>query len=427
MIIIYRILTYLLYPFLILLTYLRKLIKKEHPIRYKEKIFPYFFDVKRKLNTQLIWFHAASIGEFKSILPLIYKLNTSKENLEFLVTTVTFSSSKLAEKEFKTINNVQHRFFPLDINFIIKKFLSSWRPDQIFLVDSEIWPNLILEAKRRKIPIALLNARITKKTFRRWKLVPFFTNKIFKSFDLCLSSNSETSTFLKKFDAKNIYNLGNLKFINQVNINEIQNINENFLTNNKFWLIASTHNGEENFCLKVHFLLKDKYKKIFTIIAPRHINRVKEIKSLCERLDLKCQVLNENDHISGEKEIIILNSFGVLSNYFKYSKSVFIGKSLLKRLRKDSGQNPIDAANFGCRIYHGPYVYNFREVYDILEKNNISQQINNVQELAESLYLDFDNYDKEPKKTSDIMRKISDETLIKYTKYIEKFLKNEIS
>ena len=187
------------------------------------------------------------------------------------------------------------------------------------------------------------------------------------------------------------------------------------------------HNGEENFCLKVHFLLKDKYKKIFTIIAPRHINRVKEIKSLCERLDLKCQVLNENDHISGEKEIIILNSFGVLSNYFKYSKSVFIGKSLLKRLRKDSGQNPIDAANFGCRIYHGPYVYNFREVYDILEKNNISQQINNIQELAESLYLDFDNYDKEPKKTSDIMRKISDETLIKYTKYIEKFLKNEIS
>ena len=113
---------------------------------------------------------------------------------------------------------------------------------------------------------------------------------------------------------------------------------------------------------------------------------------------MKCQVLNENDHISGEKEIIILNSFGVLSNYFKYSKSVFIGKSLLKRLRKDGGQNPIDAANFGCRIYHGPYVYNFREVYDILEKNNISQQINNIQELAESLYLDFDNYDKEPKK-----------------------------
>ena len=177
----------------------------------------------------------------------------------------------------------------------------------------------------------------------------------------------------------------------------------------------------------MHFLLKDKYKKIFTIIAPRHINRVKEIKSVCEKLELKCQVLNENDHISGEKEIIILNSFGVLSNYFKYSKSVFIGISLLKRLRKDGGQNPIDAANFGCKIYHGPYVYNFSEVYDILEKNNISQQINNIQELAESLYLDFDNYDKEPKKTSDIMRKISDETLIKYTKYIEKFLKNEIS
>ena len=133
MIIIYRILTYLLYPFLILLTYLRKLIKKEHPIRYKEKIFPYFFNVKRKLNTQLIWFHAASIGEFKSILPLIYKLNTSKENLEFLVTTVTFSSSKLAEKEFKKLIT-SSIVFSTRYYFIIKKFLSSWRPDQIFLV-----------------------------------------------------------------------------------------------------------------------------------------------------------------------------------------------------------------------------------------------------------------------------------------------------
>ena len=427
MIIIYRILTYILYPFLILLTYLRKLIKKEHSIRYKEKIFPFFFNVKRNPNTNLIWFHAASIGEFKSILPLIYKLNTSKENLEFLVTTVTLSSSKLAEKEFKVIDNVQHRFFPLDISFIIKKFLSSWKPSQIFLVDSEIWPNLILEAKRRGIPIALLNARITKKTFNRWKLIPFSANKIFKSFDLCLSSNNETSIFLKKFNAKNIYNLGNLKFVNQININEIQNINEDFLISNRFWLVASTHDGEENFCLKVHFLLKNKYKKIFTIIAPRHINRVNKIKNLCERLDLKCQILNENDHISGEKEIIILNSFGVLSNYFKYSKSVFIGKSLLKRLKKDSGQNPIDAANYGCKIYHGPYVYNFKEVYDILGKNNISKEINDIQELAENLYLDFDKYIKEPKKVSVIMNKISEETLIKYTKYIEKFLKNEIS
>ena len=221
--------------------------------------------------------------------------------------------------------------------------------------------------------------------------------------------------------------MGNLKFVNQININEIQNINEDFLISNRFWLVASTHDGEENFCLKVHFLLKNKYKKIFTIIAPRHINRVNKIKNLCERLDLKCQILNENDHISGEKEIIILNSFGVLSNYFKYSKSVFIGKSLLKRLKKDSGQNPIDAANYGCKIYHGPYVYNFKEVYDILGKNNISKEINDIQELAENLYLDFDKYIKEPKKVSVIMNKISEETLIKYTKYIEKFLKNEIS
>tara|TARA_B100000963_G_scaffold98145_1_gene84779 strand:- start:6280 stop:7563 length:1284 start_codon:yes stop_codon:yes gene_type:complete len=426
MIIIYRILTNLLYPFLVLLIYIRTLKQKEHQKRYKEKLFPSFFNVTRNSNSRLIWFHAASIGEFKSILPLVYKLKSTEKNLEFLITTVTLSSSNLAYKEFEKVDNVHHRFFPLDVNFIIKKFLSLWKPSRIFLVDSEIWPNLILETKKRKIPLALLNARITKKTFDKWKFVPFLPNKIFNSFDLCLSSNNETSHYLKKLDAKNIYDLGNLKLVNQVNIDEIKNINESFLIKNKFWFIASTHEGEETFCLKVHFLLKKKYNKIYTIIAPRHISRVRKIKNLCDKLNLKCQILNENEYISEEKEIIILNSFGILPNYFKFSKSVFIGKSLLKKKKMVSGQNPIDAANCGCKIYHGPYVYNFEEVYEILAKNNISKQINTFQELAENLILDFENSDNERKKDTAIMNKLSEETLNKYINYIEKFLKNEI-
>ena len=114
--------------------------------------------------------------------------------------------------------------------------------------------------------------------------------------------------------------------------------------------------------------MKKKYQDLITIIAPRHIHRVKSIKKLSYKYKLTTQVLNKDDLIEKDKEIILINSFGVLNNYFKYAKSVFIGKSTLKKFKNIGGQNPIDAALVGCKIYHGPYVYNFKEIYNILEK-----------------------------------------------------------
>ena len=167
MLILYRVLITLLYPFLLLLIYYRKIIKKEDPNRYKEKIFRSHFKILKKENTRLLWFHAASIGEFKSILPIIKELNLKKNNLEFLITTNTVSSGNLAVEEFKKYKNMNHRFFPLDVGFLIKGFLDTYKPDFLFLVDSEIWPNLILQANKKKIPLAIINARITKKSFKR--------------------------------------------------------------------------------------------------------------------------------------------------------------------------------------------------------------------------------------------------------------------
>ena len=154
MINIYRLITILLYPFLIILIYLRKLFNKEDHNRYKEKIFTSKFFPDRDKKKQLIWFHAASIGEFKSIIPLLENLNNNSKNFKFLITTTTLSSGNLAENLLKKFDNVEHRFFPLDVDFLIKKFISAWVPDKIFLVDSEIWPNLIINAKKFKIPIA---------------------------------------------------------------------------------------------------------------------------------------------------------------------------------------------------------------------------------------------------------------------------------
>ena len=334
MIFLYRVLTTLLYPFLFTFIFYRKIIKKEDPKRYKEKILVSHFKVAKKEKSKLIWFHAASIGEFKSIIPIIKKLSINNKNFKFLVTTSTLSSGNLAKIQLKKINNTFHRYFPFDVNFIIKKFLYLWKPDKIFLVDSEIWPNLILAAKDYKIPIALINARLTSKSFDRWMTFPNTARNIFGIFSLCLCSNIETKKNLKKLNIKKVYYKGNIKLFGETDKTKISNVYKKNLLNKKFWFAASTHKNEDEFCLKTHLEVKKKFNDIVTIIAPRHIDRAKEIKSLSKKYNLSAQILNKDGNILKNNEIIIINYFGALNSFFKYAKSVFIGKSMLKSLSK---------------------------------------------------------------------------------------------
>ncbi len=425
MILFYRVLTNFLYPFLFLLVLIRIFLKKEDPKRFKEKILVNYFDIKKSKNLKLLWFHAASIGEFKSIIPLIKKIKSAHESYEILITTNTLSSSILAKKDLKKFNNIHHRFMPFDINYLIENFLDAWKPEKIFLVDSEIWPNLILKAKEKKIPLALINARITKRSFKKWLFFLKTAKKIFSSFDLCLCSNKETVKFLKKFDAKNIKYEGNLKFINEINRKELYGINSSILPNLRFWVAASTHKEEDIFCLKTHIEIKKKYNDIITIIIPRHLDRTNNIKKLSLSLNLKPQLLNDGDKILNNKEIIIVNSFGVLQKYFNYAKSVFIGKSIIKRLKKESGQNPIDAAKLGCKIYHGPYVYNFQEIYELLKKNNISKMIKDYKELSRLLITDLKVIKKEKNNKYAKIINLEQDILLKTIRILYRFLKYE--
>ena len=421
MIFLYKTLTNICYPLFIIFIYCRKILKKEDPLRYKEKILFSHFKVNRKNNSKLIWFHAASIGELKSIIPIINELDKRYKKTEFLITTITLSSSNLAREQLKDIKNSHHRFLPLDVNFLIKKFIKLWKPDKIFLVDSEIWPNLILEAQRRRIPIALINARLTSKSFNKWMLFPNIAKKIFGVFDLCMCSNIETKKFLNRLNAKNIHFKGNIKFIDTINSVKIKDVNEDYLTRRRFWFAASTHNDEDIFCIKTHLKLKEKFSDIITIIAPRHIERVIKIKSLSEKFKLNVQILNKNENILKGKDIIIINFFGVLQNYYKYAKSVFIGKSMIKKLRNEGGQNPLEAAKLKCKVYHGPYVYNFEEIYKILEKNKISKKIENYQELSDNLTKDLIDPYKQNNEISDIINNLGKKTLIDTMKLIDIF------
>ncbi len=426
MILAYRILTYFLYPLIIFFIYFRILFKKEDPVRFKEKIFVKCFNVKKSNNLKLLWFHATSIGEFRSIIPLIKELNDKEKNFEFLITTTTLSSSKLAIKELKNFNNIHHRFMPVDIEYLIENFLNLWRPEKIFLVDSEIWPNLIIKCKQKKIPIALLNARLTKKSFRRWLMFPKTAKKIFRIFDLCMCSNKETKYFLEKINAKNVKFEGNLKLVNRINQEQFDDESYSILAKKRFWVAASIHKEEDIFCLRTHQEIKKKFNDIITFIAPRHIDRVNQIKSLSENLNLKTQILNIDDKILNDKEIIIINSFGDLQKYFKHAKSVFIGKSTIKRLQDDSGQNPIDAAYLGCKIYHGPYVYNFNEIYEILKNNGISKKINNYLELSENLLSDLKNFKEKKTKNTNTIQTLGHNIFINTTNIVQNFINDKI-
>ena len=389
MISIYKFLTNICYPFFVLFTFFRKIKKKEDSLRYKEKIFTSSFKVNRSKNSKLIWFHAASVGEMISIIPIINELKKNNDNFEFLITTVTLSSGNLIKKKFQDCNNIHHRYFPLDVGFLIQNFIKMWKPNIVFFVDSEIWPNLIMNLHKNGIPFSVINARITKKTFERWLFFKKTARIIFSKFKLFLASNKETIDYLNKLGAKNIIYNGNIKLLSEVNVESINNLNKDALLKSKFWLSASTHDGEEDFCLKTHLLLKNEFNKLKTLIAPRHINRSDKIKKLCDRYKLNSQILNENDQIRDNSEIIIINSFGVLNQFYKYAVSVFIGKSTLKILKNVGGQNPIDAAKLGCKIYHGPYVYNFSEIYENLKNLKISNQVSSPEELFNYLKQDL--------------------------------------
>ena len=197
----YKFLTYLFFPFAPIYLNFRKFRKKEDQKRYKEKLS--IINILRK-DGFLVWFHVASVGEAMSIIPLIDSLNKEKKINTILLTSITLSSGKVLQKKFNDNHKIVHQFLPLDIPILTKRFLNHWKPNLSIFIDSEIWPNLICQIGEKKIPLLLINARITEKTFKKWMLIRSFSKKIFEKFNLCIASNKESEKFLKILGAKSV-------------------------------------------------------------------------------------------------------------------------------------------------------------------------------------------------------------------------------
>ncbi len=374
---VYRILINLIFVFSPIIIIFRILKKKENIIRVKEK---YCFFSKEKKNGKLIWFHGASVGELQSIIPLLEKLEKDRNIKQILVTSNTLSSSKIIQKyKFKKL---VHQFFPIDTNFLSKNFIDYWKPSAAFFIDSEVWPNMIFNLKKNKVPIILLNGRITKKSFKKWKIIQNFARKIFNKFDLCLSSNIKSKNYLKVLGAKKIKLIGNLKFSQSEKGNiSIKNSLKKFIQSKKTWCASSTHETEEIFCGLVHKELKKKYKNLLTIIIPRHVERSKNIEQSLRELDLKTHFHESKFKLEDDTDIYIVNSYGKTKSFYNNCKNIFLGGSIINH----GGQNPLEASRFGCNIIHGPNVSNFDEIYQFLKTKKISTKISSAKQLVVAL------------------------------------------
>jgi 3-deoxy-D-manno-octulosonic-acid transferase len=231
-----------------------------------------------------------------------------------------------------------------------------------------------------------------------------FAKKIFGKFDLCIASNNESENFLKILGSKNIKNYGNLKFSNIKN--DIKKLDLNFLNkikNRKVWCAASTHPSEEIICAEAHLKIKKNYNNILTIIIPRHIDRVKTIKEELSKFNINVLLVTELNNFDDKTDILLVNSYGEALKFYDISKYVFLGKSLVRSLIKDGGQNPIEPARLGCKILHGPYVSNFTETYNYLKKLGITKEVNDSNKLSLSL---IEELQKDKPKNHEIALKI---------------------
>ena len=385
---------------------------KEDKSRFKEK---FSISTKKRVGGKLIWFHGASVGELLSIIPIIQKYEKKKSVSQILVTSSTLSSSKVIKKfNFK---KTIHQFYPIDHYFFNNRFLNYWKPNIAIFVESEIWPSMFKQIDNKKIRLLLLNARFTKKTFKKWMIINNFSKKIFSKISIAYPQNSETKSYLKKIGIKNIKSIGNLKFAEHPGekLVKISKKLHSEFSKKRVWVASSTHQSEEIFCATTHIKLKKKIKNLITIIIPRHIDRVNEIISELERLNLKIMLHSSNKYNLNDVDIYIVDTFGETKKFHKIATSVFLGGSIIKR----GGQNPLEAARFGSRILHGPNIDNFTDIYKLLKILNISKKIKNSDNLASMIVF------KKNKKIGYKIKKMGEKILNETIKELDEQINNE--
>lgn len=329
----------------------------------------------------LVWFHAASIGEAVSVLPLIARLMAQDPALHVLVTTGTVTSAKLLAERLP--KGAFHQFIPLDHPDFCARFLDHWQPDLAVWVESEFWPNLILATRDRGIPMALVNARMSPKSFEGWSKYPKIASVILNSFSLVLAQDQETAVRLQSLGARHAISAGNLKNdapALPAKASALASLH-NLVLDRPVWLAASTHPGEEDIIAETHIAMAPDLPDLLTIIVPRHPDRGADIAAMLENRGLQANQRSRN-HLPGDKtDVYIADTIGELGVFYRLTETVFIGGTLVPH----GGQNPIEAARLNCAIMAGPHRFNFEEAFAALAEADALFDVNDASSLSATI------------------------------------------
>jgi len=327
----------------------------------------------------LVWLHGASVGEALALLPLVDALRA--KNFNVLVTTGTVSSAQILAQRLPA--GAIHQFIPLDLPGCVTRFLDHWRPDLAMIAESEIWPNLMMGVSNRSIPLVMVNARLSERSFRRWQAVPSFIASLLKRVDLCLAQTRDDAARLMMLGATRMQVAGNLKYDAPAPPADSTKLAEMtaLIGPRPVWVAASTHAGEEEIILAVHAHLMRRFSDLLTIIVPRHANRGAHIAQLAAANGLETGLRSRGDYPMAECGVYIADTMGELGLFYRVASLIYVGKSL----GAEGGQNPIEPAKLGSAILHGPHVANFAEVYELLDRAGAAVMVADAEALARTL------------------------------------------
>ena len=375
---IYNFLWFLLTPLVPILLIYRILIGKEEISRVKERFGYSSLDNKSKKD-KLVWLHAASLGEVVSATSLSIGLREVGFKGVILITSGTKTSSFFL-KDYK---DILHQYHPLDNKVWVDRFINFWKPDALIMIESEVWPNLIMRAKKMSIPVIMASAQISNKSFKRiTKLGNQGTKFLFDQIDMIFTTDSNQTKKFKKLGGKKVFTSTSLKVSmppkapNKTLIQKFKEVKKK----KTIMLAASTREGEENIFIKCVNLLNKDTSNILLIIAPRHIKRAKEISKL---YGLNIKLKSKGEYPSIQDNFWISDTYGEMSSLYTLAEIVFVGGSLFPF----GGHNPSEACYYNSKIITGPHTEKCQEIVDQMKSFNALVQLksSSLYELSDTI------------------------------------------
>lgn len=308
----------------------------------------------------LIWLHAASVGESQSALALVERLTADYPKVSVLVTTGTVTSAQLMETRLP--DRSFHQFAPMDCPAWVDRFFAHWRPDVALWMESELWPNLLTAIRRHGVPAALINGRLSPRSFARWRRAPGFARALLGSFDLILAQSDEQAGWFRTLGPAAVECVGNLKFsalplaADDADLSALQTA----VADRAVWLAASTHDGEEAIAADVHDTLRAAHPSLLTFIAPRHPARADAIAAQLRDRGLRVARRSDGKLPTHDDDIYLADTMGELGLFYRLVPVAMIGGSF----GDVGGHNLMEPAQLGCAILHGPDMKKTQAVAD---------------------------------------------------------------